>query len=102
MRQALLAAEAAWSTGRTKSECIEQAIQVVEDRKLQAASEGLQVAMKLDYVQMNDAKSFEGLESNVRKSEDGKGSVILSGALYVDSTRLIDNILLGDVRKSFD
>jgi len=95
LRQALLAAEAAWSGGLTTSECIEQATRVIENRRAQALSEGLQVEMKLDYIQMNDADSFEVLEPDVRRTESGV--VILSGTLYVDNTRLIDNILLGEV-----
>jgi pantothenate synthetase len=39
------------------------------------------------------------LEPHAQKLEDGSRVVILSGALYVDKTRLIDNILLGDAKK---
>jgi pantoate--beta-alanine ligase len=94
--QALLAAETAWSAGSTKSECIERAVQVVEARKAQASLEGLQVDMRLDYIQMNDEATFDVLEPGVRKSDVDGRVVILSGALYVDKTRLIDNILLGN------
>lgn len=100
LRQALLAAKAAWSEGLAKWECIERATQIIEGRKLQAISEGLQVTIKLDYIQMNNAESFEELKSDARRSEDDKDLIILSGALFVDSTRLIDNVLLGNVRKS--
>jgi len=56
----------------------------------------------LDYIQMNDWDTFDVLEPYVRKSKDESRVAILSGALYVDKTRLIDNILLGDVRKVLD
>ena len=103
LRQALLAAEAAWYTGSTKSGCIDSATQVIEERRAQASSEGLQVEMVLDYIQMNDSDTFDVLDPYVRNSNDGSQVVvILSGALYVDKTRLIDNILLGDVKKLLD
>lgn len=97
LRQALLVAEAAWTEGLTTSECVERATRVIENRKLQAASEGMQIEMRLDYIQMNDADTFEVLQPNVRKTESEV--VILNGTLYVDKIRLIDNILLGDVGK---
>jgi pantoate--beta-alanine ligase len=99
LRQALLAAETAWYTGSTASECLERATQVVEVRKAQASSKGLQAEMRVDYIQMNDADTFDVLEPCAQKSEDGSRVVILSGALFVDKTRLIDNILLGDGKK---
>lgn len=99
LRQALLAAETAWSTGLTKSECIERAREVIEVRKAQALSEGLKVEMNWDYIQMNGAETFDVLEPYIQKSGDDSQVVILSGALYVDKTRLVDNILLGDRKK---
>jgi len=96
LRSALIAAESAWSQGLTKSKCIECATLVVTSRKEDTLALGLQVEMRLDYIQMNYADSFEVLESDVTK---GSELVILSGALYVDKTRLIDNILLGDAEK---
>ena len=53
--------------------------------------------MVLDYLEMNDASTFAVLEPQIRK--DDIDLVILSGALNVDKTRLIDNILLGDTDK---
>ncbi|KDR80759.1 hypothetical protein GALMADRAFT_241193 [Galerina marginata CBS 339.88] len=93
LRQALQAAEAAWKLGFSKSVCIAAATSVVDFRKTQAQSEGLDVNMKLDYLEMNDANTFEELGPQLRK--DDVDFVILSGALNVDKTRLIDNILLG-------
>lgn len=99
LRQALLAAETAWYTGLSTFECLERATQVIEVRKAQASSEGLEVEMKVDYIQMNDADTFDLLEPSA--SSDGR-LVILSGALYLDRTRLIDNVLLGDAKKIFN
>ncbi|KAF9565863.1 pantothenate synthetase [Agrocybe pediades] len=95
--QALKAAETAWTEGRTKRECINAATKVVEEKIAQASKDGLEVVMKLDYVEMNDAQTFEVLEEE--KARRDTDLVILSGALYVDKTRLIDNILLGDIHQ---
>ncbi|PPQ78686.1 hypothetical protein CVT25_010707 [Psilocybe cyanescens] len=97
LRQALQAAEAAWNSGSPKSKCIEAAIAVVGSRKAQAQSEGLNVTVNLDYLEMNNAHTFDVLDDNLSKKD--ADLVILSGALNVDKTRLIDNILLGDTQK---
>jgi len=97
LRQALKAAENAWAEGRTKRDAITAASNVIEERTSQAAKDGLNVTMKMDYVEMNDAHTFDVLEDE--KSNQDAGLVILSGALYVDQTRLIDNILLGDAQR---
>lgn len=97
LRHALLAAERAWDAGLTKAECIAQAKTVVDACAWEAQADGLEVMMRLDYIEMNDAESFEVVDSRVRKAD--VGLVILSGALNVDKTRLIDNILLGDSGK---
>ena len=53
------------------------------------------VEMKLDFVEMNDAETFDELDGS-RTISEGKeeAQVILSGALWVGRARLIDNILL--------
>ena len=89
--QALRAAESAWTQGLTKAECIARATTIVENKKAQAKLEDLNI--KLDYLEMNDADSFEVIGPNIRGND--VDLVILSGALDVDGTRLIDNILLG-------
>jgi pantoate--beta-alanine ligase len=88
--QALRTAENAWAEGFTKTECIARATAIIEDKK---RLDGLNVNIKLDYIEMNDAESFEVLGPNIRESDIDL--VILSGAINVDQTRLIDNILLG-------
>ncbi|KAJ2930038.1 hypothetical protein H1R20_g7052, partial [Candolleomyces eurysporus] len=101
LRQALLAAEEAWKAGATKEECIAKAKAIVESNKQKATSEELAVELKLDYVEMNDVKTFDVLEPQARRQAEEQ-VVILSGALYVDKTRLIDNILLGDTTNILD
>lgn len=93
---ALKAAEAAWKEGRTKAECVQRAVDVVERAKSELQSRQSQLTVKLDYVEFNDSASFEVLEGQAKRTQD---TVILSGALWVDNTRLIDNIILGDANR---
>lgn len=53
--------------------------------------------MKPDYIEMNTVGDFQVVADDVTRSSMGEVAVILSGALWVDQTRLIDNILLGSV-----
>jgi len=67
---------------------------MVEDKITQARLDSdSNIDIKLDYIEMNDADSFKRLDSSAREGD--VDLVILSGALVVDQTRLIDNILLG-------
>ncbi|KAG6331892.1 hypothetical protein ID866_7198 [Astraeus odoratus] len=92
--RALQTAELLWSQGATKGQCIAAAITVVEEGKGKAASKG--VEMRLDYIEMNDADTFEVL-SNEQSGLQSKDVVILSGAVWLGKTRLIDNIVIGDL-----
>jgi len=67
---------------------------------IQAEKEG--VSARLDYVQLNWADTLEpvgDIEPSAGSSEElesvGERAVILSGAMWVGRTRLIDNIILG-------
>ncbi len=91
--EALLLVEQAWDQGRTTSESIEEAIQLIQSRVQTANESPERVGMKLDYVEMNDTETFDKLEDS-RTMSDGD-DIILSGALWVGKTRLIDNILIG-------
>jgi pantoate--beta-alanine ligase len=92
--EALCKAEQAWKRGWTKGDCIREAVELIQSRVEEARKEPQWVDIRLDYVQMNDAETFEELDA-AKKSEGGEGGqVILSGALWVGKTRLIDNILL--------
>lgn len=93
----LRTAEGCWAAGGSKLDCINAATKIIQRRIEQANEEGLDVEMKLDYIEMNDAGDFEVIEGDVTRSSKGDAAVILSGALWVDQTRLIDNILLGSV-----
>lgn len=89
---ALQEARHAWDDGCTRSEAVVRANALVSGAI--SASSAAGIAMRLDYIEMNDPETFEVLPDEARKSE-GK-PVILSGALWVGKTRLIDNVLLGD------
>lgn len=63
-----------------------------------------EIELRLDYVSMNDPETFEQLPSAITRSEwesseDEGRPVILSGAMWVGRTRLIDNIVLGDSKR---
>ncbi|KAJ4473634.1 hypothetical protein J3R30DRAFT_3510544 [Lentinula aciculospora] len=92
---ALKAAEHCWSINKSKRECVEAARGVIQQRI--QGEKGTDVEMKLDYVEMNNAGDFEILEDHVTREARGKdaSTVIISGAMWINGTRLIDNLLLG-------
>lgn len=53
--------------------------------------------MRLDYIEMNDSETFEVLDVSSNNQLAGDIPVIVSGALWVGKTRLIDNIVIGDL-----
>jgi len=67
----------------------------------QAAAQRLGVKMTLDYVEMNDPQTFDVLGARFTREDmsDPSDPVILSGAMWVGKTRLIDNIVLGDANQ---
>ena len=54
------------------------------------------VEMRLDYVELSDSDSFEVVGDDKTRVDYGTRPVLLSGALWVGRTRLIDNLILGD------
>jgi len=91
LHRALSLAKEGWETGLSKSECVARSRELVESVR---AEEG--VEMKLDYVELNDSDSFEVVGGGETKVDYGTRPVLLSGALWVGRTRLIDNFILGD------
>lgn len=55
--------------------------------------------IRLDYVELNNSRTFDVVDAHSRMGDAEEDPVILSGALWVDETRLIDNLILGDVNK---
>lgn len=98
--RALEAAQNAWDAGEPKQVCIAEAHKVVECIKNKAEKDG--VVIKMDYVQMNDAREFDVLDDAAVKGARGAAEqegVLLSGAVWVGKTRLIDNFVLGNVKQ---
>ena len=96
--KALRYAESAWSNGECKDQCILKAVAVVDQVKKQAVVDG--VDMRLDYLEMNDSETFDVLDVSSNSQLTGDIPVIVSGALWVGKTRLIDNIVIGDLNRT--
>ena len=97
--QALQAARGTWEAGATKAECIGKALDVVETSQARIKAEGSPVSMRLDYIELNDAADFEVVDGVCKRNVQNPRPLILSGALWVDKTRLIDNIVLDDANR---
>lgn len=91
LHRALSLARDGWETGFSKSECVARASGLVESVRAKAG-----VEMRLDYVELNDSDSFEVVGDSKTRMDYGTDPVLLSGALWVGRTRLIDNLILGD------
>lgn len=91
--RALKVAEQAWNDGQKKAACVERAKDVIRQVSSSSTEE-----VRLDYIEFNDSDSLEPLEGT-RSMEKESQPVILSGALWIGKTRLIDNIVLGDMER---
>jgi len=86
--EALNQSAEAWKAGQNRDQIVQRAVEHVNKRRDEARL--ADVELKLDYVELNDPETFEVVA-------DPKGKpAILSGALWVGGTRLIDNILFGE------
>ncbi|KAI9264787.1 pantothenate synthetase [Sporodiniella umbellata] len=72
------------------SAILEQGIEIIKDAEQQVKQEGLDWEMRLDYVSINSAKDLSELKGDINR-DDG---CVISMAVYVGKTRLIDNICL--------
>ena len=98
--RALREGEGLWTDGQTKGDVLEHMKMLLENKVAEAKQDS--VDMRVDYVEMNDPWTFEVVGSSETMSSQGEKHadvVILSGALWVGKTRLIDNILLGNINK---
>jgi pantoate--beta-alanine ligase len=97
--KALKAAENRWDEGGTKQECVRAATDLVLSTAKEAQERGVHI--KLDYIAVNDSDTFDVLGEDVHKDWNGaRGNpVIVSGAVWVGKTRLIDNVLLSEDKK---
>ncbi|KAH9832619.1 Pantoate-beta-alanine ligase [Rhodofomes roseus] len=108
LHSALQVSKTAWQNGASKQECIRQACTLITDtaEKANASGGDDKIDIRLDYIELNDPETFDVLPEEASRAQwesegsEGKGRpVILSGAMWVGRTRLIDNIILGDTRK---
>ncbi|KAI0792067.1 Pantoate-beta-alanine ligase [Abortiporus biennis] len=102
---ALQTAKSSWEDSThsfTKVECLTRARALISEKAKEFSTNE---EVRLDYIEMNDADKFDVLGDEVHRAEWIKGEggegrpVIISGALWVGQTRLIDNIVIGDVKK---
>jgi len=97
---ALQKAKNLWDGGANKAACVKVAVELINEkaRALQEADKK-GVPMQLDYVEINDPDTLEALDDDATcgTEHEGHREALLSGAIWVRKTRLIDNIILGDV-----
>jgi len=94
LRAALKVGERAWTEGSTKESCVQKAGNIIEATKRKIQDQNLGVDLKLDYIDMNDSQTFEVVDARSSRHTHPE-PMIMSGALWVGRTRLIDNIILG-------
>ena len=82
-----------------KSDCVRAAVDVLEMEELVATENG--VHLKVDYIEISDPWTFEAVPDveNKFSGEREDRPFVLSGAVWVGGTRLIDNLVLGDSKK---
>jgi len=88
---ALLKGKQVWDAGSDPSEAVRAAKAVIE-KACEAAQED-KIQIELDYISLTDADTFEVPENR----EKGQ-AYLLCGAMKVGTTRLIDNVVFGDVQ----
>ncbi|KAI5120430.1 hypothetical protein M0805_009892 [Coniferiporia weirii] len=95
--RALRFGEKAWNAGKSKESVIRAAMTSLESGRLSAKAAGVKIG--IDYVDMNDTTTFDIVGNAETKRSKKDEAVVLSGAIWVGKTRLIDNVLLGDASK---
>jgi len=94
------AAAQAWTEGYIKEECLAKALEVFNARQGEAVAQNPSVELRLDYVEMNDSETLQVIRNDARMDAGSDAEpVILSGAMWVGKTRLIDNVILGNANK---
>jgi len=93
---ALRLAQREWENGNMSvQQAQDRAIEFVEQRTKEAESQD--VKLSLDYIALIDPDTFEPV--NWVQRDDPNRTAIISGALFVGVTRLIDNLLCGDTSR---
>ncbi len=91
---ALEDAAQAWTTGASKRKTVQCALKRLGAARDEGEKRGVEI--RVDYVEMNDPGTFEVLGDERVQRSDGT-PVILSGAVWFGRTRLIDNMILGNL-----
>ncbi|CAJ0844713.1 14229_t:CDS:10, partial [Entrophospora sp. SA101] len=79
---------------RDREKLLQGAHELIERaRKKVDEDQTLEFEVKLDYLSLADPETLEEIDFIIGEDEGGNGA-LLSGALYVGTTRLIDNLLL--------
>jgi pantoate--beta-alanine ligase len=89
---ALQSVRESWDAGLSKSESIIRGKKLVDAKRREVERD---VEMNLIYLELNDADTFELVDDEEKKNDWTGKHIILSGALMVGQTRLIDNIIMG-------
>ncbi|KZT61878.1 Pantoate-beta-alanine ligase [Calocera cornea HHB12733] len=102
---ALHAAQTRWRAHAGRTATLATATHLVSSAAQRALEHG--VTLKLDYVELSDPETLEPVpehsgpprETTLSAPGSARGTAaVLSGAMWVGSTRLIDNLVLGDER----
>ncbi|KAI0047933.1 Pantoate-beta-alanine ligase [Auriscalpium vulgare] len=91
---ALRAAATQWHSGHSKAHSLAAALGVLEAAAQDGGSEGVQ--MRVDYVEMNDPETLDIVPDGDTMASRESKPAILSAAVWIGRTRLIDNLILGD------
>jgi pantoate--beta-alanine ligase len=91
---ALQDAARAWAASASKRDTVRCALRRLDAAREEGEKRGVDI--RVDYVEMNDPDTFEVLgDERVRRSDGAP--VIISGAVWFGRTRLIDNMILGNL-----
>jgi pantoate--beta-alanine ligase len=99
--RSLCIGEQAWKDGGGREGAVTAAAEhIINVKRIVEADKehAVELPIVLDYIEMNDPESFDVVDWDTKEG-DGR-PVVLSGAVWVGPTRLIDNIILGDAENT--
>jgi len=83
----------AWRSGTNKAGSVARAVAVLDETRVLAAKD--EVELKVDYIELIDPATFEALPGDYTRTAEGR-AVVITGAMWLGRTRLIDNFVLDD------
>jgi pantoate--beta-alanine ligase len=92
---ALQDAARAWAASASKRETVQCALKRLEAARVEGEKRGVKI--RVDYIEMNDSDTFEIVGDEQVQPRSDCAPVILSGAVWFGRTRLIDNMILGNL-----